>query len=51
MEAPCYGYGDLLGYPGDYLRDDMIRVKDNFIGQGDIYIGAINYQFNARKFI
>ena len=51
MEAPCYGYGNLLGYPGDYLRDDYIRVTQNKVGQGDIYIGQINAQFKSRRHV
>ena len=51
LEAPCYGYGELIGYPGSFLRDDIIRARESKVGQSDVYVGGIKYSFSSRQHI
>ena len=32
LDAPCYGYGNIMGEPSNYIDDDMIKVKSLKVG-------------------
>lgn len=36
-----------MGSPNKYLEDDLAQVKDLKVGQGDVYVGYINYIFEG----
>ena len=47
LDAPCYGYGTIMGSPNQYLEDDLAKVKELKVGQGDVYVANINYLFEG----
>ena len=47
LEAPCYGYGNIMGSPDKYLEDDLDKVKELKVGQGEVYVANINYLFEG----
>lgn len=36
-----------MGSPNKYLEDDLAQVKELKVGQGDVYVGFINYIFEG----
>ncbi len=32
LDAPCYGYGSVMGVPDKYLQDDMDILKEYAVG-------------------
>lgn len=51
MDAPCYGYGRLLGRPDKYLEDDMDTVKALKVGEGDYYVSHLDFLFEGKNFL
>ena len=49
LDAPCYGYGNIMGEPSNYIDDDMIKVKSLKVGQGSTYVAYINYLFEGKN--
>ena len=47
LDAPCYGYGNILGSASKYLEDDLAQVKELKVGQGEVYVANINYLFEG----
>ena len=47
LDAPCYGYGNIMGSPSKYLEDDLHQVKRLKVGQGEVYVSNINYLFEG----
>ena len=36
-----------MGSPDKYLEDDLAKVRELQVGQGDVYVGNINYLFEG----
>lgn len=51
LDAPCYGYGNIMGEPSNFIEDDMEYVKALKVGQGSTYVGYINYLFEGKNHI
>jgi len=49
--APCYGYGKGMGSPSNYLNDDLSKVEELKVGQGEVFVRSINYLFEGKNFI
>ena len=47
LDAPCYGYGIIMGSPDKYLEDDLAKVRELEVGKGDVYVANINYLFEG----
>ena len=51
LQAPCYGYGEIMGEPDKYLADDLDLVTELEIGKGDTYVANVNYLFEGKNFL
>ena len=51
LEAPCYGYGNIMGSPSIVLEDDYEKVVALQVGQGSTYVSYINYLFEGKNHI
>ena len=51
LDVPCYGYGSIMGSPDKFLNDDMKKVRELKVGQGNIYVAYINYLFEGKNFL
>ena len=49
LDAPCYGYGNIMGKPSNFLEDDLEQVKALKVGQGSTYVGYLNYLFEGKN--
>ena len=47
LDSPCYGYGNIMGSPSKYLEDDLAKVKELKVGEGEVYVANINYLFEG----
>lgn len=58
LQAPCYGYGEIMGEPSKYMADDIAKVIELNVGKrfGDeeypnVYVSNINYLFEGKNFL
>ena len=51
LDAPCYGYGSVMGIPSNYLQDDMEILTDLAVGQGTTYLAYIDFLFEGKNYI
>ena len=51
LDAPCYGYGSVMGRPSKYLQDDMEKVEEYAVGQGLTYVSNIDFLFEGKNYI
>ena len=49
LDAPCYGYGDIVGEPGAFLEDDYEDLRKNKIGQNGTYLAYVDYLFEGQN--
>ena len=49
LSAPCYGYGNIIGNPGNFLEDDYEKVSELKVGQGSTFVSNINYFFEGKN--
>ena len=49
LKAPCYGYGNIIGQPSNYLEDDYEKVVRLKVGQGSTFVANINYFFEGKN--
>ena len=48
-DTPCYGYGNIMGNPSRFLEDDYDKVTELKVGQGNTYVGYLNYLFEGKN--
>ena len=51
LDAPCYGYGQILGSPSKYLEDDMDNAVKFNVAQQDTYLAYLDFLFEGKNYI
>ena len=50
MQAPCYGFGNLIGTLDKVIESDLDLVQKNTIGGQNNYLNSIDFFLDGRTF-
>ena len=51
QQTACYGYGNIMGSPSNYLEDDYDVVVQLGVGQNGVHVSYIDYLFEGKNLI